>query len=162
MDKVTRQCPQTTTFLKRKESRSGIEPRSFCLPAKPAHKALSVTLVTIYVTECTVCVPGHDPLTFLFLSSFLFPTVHHYVYCGASPSHAHRIHAPRCLAPLPPPSPPATTQHVRAVRGRYSGQSRRGSRRHSQAKFKKKEKRKEKKKHYRTTIPSIISLSFFC
>ena len=31
--KVTRQCPQTTTFLKRKESRSGIEPRSFRLPA---------------------------------------------------------------------------------------------------------------------------------
>ena len=27
MDKVTRQCPQTTTFLKRKESRSGTEPR---------------------------------------------------------------------------------------------------------------------------------------
>ena len=32
-DKVTGQCPQTTTFLKRKESRSGIEPRSFRLPA---------------------------------------------------------------------------------------------------------------------------------
>ena len=32
-DKVTGQCPQTTTFLKRKESRSGIEPRPFCLPA---------------------------------------------------------------------------------------------------------------------------------
>ena len=32
-DKVARQCPQTTTFLKRKESRSGIEPRPFCLPA---------------------------------------------------------------------------------------------------------------------------------
>ena len=31
-NKVTRQCPQTTAFLKRK-SRSGIEPRSFCLPA---------------------------------------------------------------------------------------------------------------------------------
>ena len=31
-DKVTRQCPHTTTFLKRKESRSGTEPRSFCLP----------------------------------------------------------------------------------------------------------------------------------
>ena len=29
-DKVTRQCPQTTTFWKRKESRSGIEPRPFC------------------------------------------------------------------------------------------------------------------------------------
>ena len=32
-DKVTRQCPQTTTFSKRKENRSGIEPRSFRLPA---------------------------------------------------------------------------------------------------------------------------------
>ena len=32
-DKGTRQCPQTTTFLKRKESRSNIEPRSFRLPA---------------------------------------------------------------------------------------------------------------------------------
>ena len=32
-DKVTRQRPQITTFLKRKESRSGIEPRSFRLPA---------------------------------------------------------------------------------------------------------------------------------
>ena len=27
------QCPQTTTFFKRKENRSGIEPRSFRLPA---------------------------------------------------------------------------------------------------------------------------------
>ena len=32
MDKVTGQCPQTTAVLKRKESRSGIEPRSFRLP----------------------------------------------------------------------------------------------------------------------------------
>ena len=32
MVKVTRQCPQTT-FLKRKESQSGIEPMSFRLPA---------------------------------------------------------------------------------------------------------------------------------
>ena len=32
-DKVTRQCPQTATFSKRKESRRGIEPRSSCLPA---------------------------------------------------------------------------------------------------------------------------------
>ena len=29
MDKVTRKCPQTTTFLKRKESQSGIQLRSF-------------------------------------------------------------------------------------------------------------------------------------
>ena len=34
-DKVTRQCPQTTTFSKRAERWSGIEPRSFCLPARP-------------------------------------------------------------------------------------------------------------------------------
>ena len=33
MDNATRQCPQTTTFSKRKESRSGLEPRSFRLPA---------------------------------------------------------------------------------------------------------------------------------
>ena len=32
-DKVTRLCPKTTTFFKRKESRSGIEPMPFCLPA---------------------------------------------------------------------------------------------------------------------------------
>ena len=32
-DKVTRQYPQTTTFLKKKESRSGIEPGSFRLTA---------------------------------------------------------------------------------------------------------------------------------
>ena len=39
-DKVTRQCPQTTTrFLKRKESRSGLEPRSF--PLLPAYKCLT-------------------------------------------------------------------------------------------------------------------------
>ena len=31
--KVTRGCPQNTTFLERKESRSGIEPRSFRFPA---------------------------------------------------------------------------------------------------------------------------------
>ena len=31
-DKVTRQHPQTTTFLKRRESQSRIELRSFCLP----------------------------------------------------------------------------------------------------------------------------------
>ena len=36
-DKVTtRLCPQTTTFLKKKESRSGIKPRPFSF--KPAHK----------------------------------------------------------------------------------------------------------------------------
>ena len=31
-DKVTRPYLQTTTFMKKKESRSGIEPRPFCLP----------------------------------------------------------------------------------------------------------------------------------
>ena len=31
-NKVTK-CPQTTTFLKRKDSQSRIEPRPFCLPA---------------------------------------------------------------------------------------------------------------------------------
>ena len=30
-DKVTRQCAQTSTLLKRIDSRTGIEPRPFCL-----------------------------------------------------------------------------------------------------------------------------------
>jgi len=39
-DKVTtRLCPQTTTFLKKKESRSGMEPRPLCF--KPPHKPLA-------------------------------------------------------------------------------------------------------------------------
>ena len=33
-DRVTRQCPQTT-FPKRRESRSGFKPRSFCIPTVP-------------------------------------------------------------------------------------------------------------------------------
>ena len=32
-DKVTRECPQTTTFFGREESQSGIVPWPFCLPA---------------------------------------------------------------------------------------------------------------------------------
>ena len=31
-DKVTRRCPQTTTFMKRRESRSENEHKPFCLP----------------------------------------------------------------------------------------------------------------------------------
>ena len=31
-DKSTGRCPQTTTFMKRRESRSGIEPKPLCLP----------------------------------------------------------------------------------------------------------------------------------
>ena len=34
-DKVTRQCrQQATNFFKRRDSRSGMEPRPFCLPAQ--------------------------------------------------------------------------------------------------------------------------------
>ena len=34
-DKVTRQCPWQTTFPKRRDSRSGIEPRPVCIPTVP-------------------------------------------------------------------------------------------------------------------------------
>ena len=58
MDKVTRQCSQTTTFLKRKESRSGIEPRSFRLSpyhqAKPAHGG-SVPIKQSYEATLSTC-----------------------------------------------------------------------------------------------------------
>ena len=37
-DKVTRPCPQTTTFLKRKESRSGIGPRPLPLTSLPPYR----------------------------------------------------------------------------------------------------------------------------
>ena len=46
MEKVTRQCPQTTTFLMRKENRSGIEPRSFRLPAYRLTAAMPNRLTT--------------------------------------------------------------------------------------------------------------------
>ena len=59
MDKVTRQCPQTTTFLKRKESRSGIEPRSFRYASlgpffysRRLHGALCLVLVNLVVKCC--------------------------------------------------------------------------------------------------------------
>ena len=48
MDKVSRQCPQTTTFLKRKESRSSIEPRSFRLPvSRPAARPSEFRLLIV-------------------------------------------------------------------------------------------------------------------
>ena len=55
MDKVTRQGPQTTTFFKRKASRSGIEPRSFRLQVwsvlvKPKLQAL------VYILPSTTAV----------------------------------------------------------------------------------------------------------
>ena len=36
-DKVTRPCPQTTTFLKRKESRNSIEPKVLPLTSLPPY-----------------------------------------------------------------------------------------------------------------------------
>ena len=50
MDKVTRQCPQTTTFLKRKENQSGIEPSSFRLPAQ-RHTARPNRLIAKRITN---------------------------------------------------------------------------------------------------------------
>ena len=54
-DKVTRQCPQNTA-LKREESRSRFEPRSFCLPA------YRLTARPDRLTKVCVCLP-HTPST---------------------------------------------------------------------------------------------------
>ena len=54
MDKVTRQCPQTTTFLKRKESRSGIEPRS----CEKGHFGCLYTLETLASDELRLVTVG--------------------------------------------------------------------------------------------------------
>ena len=61
-DKVTRQCPQTATFLKRKDSRSGIEPRSFCLPAKrPTARPMRLTSLygRVPLTNPSQCLRQH-------------------------------------------------------------------------------------------------------
>ena len=78
MDKVTRQCPQITTFLKRKENRHGIEPRSFRLPAsrlsarpnRLTNKTDRIRSIYIHTrhsrTLSTQCCPrdcGHGPKT---------------------------------------------------------------------------------------------------
>ena len=58
MDKVTTQSPQTTTFLKRKETRSGIEPRSFRLPmvdgltARPNRLTPCVSKMYSFYSRC--------------------------------------------------------------------------------------------------------------
>ena len=39
------------------------------------------THLHIYVTECIVCVQGHDPLTFSFLTSSLFFLISVYLKC---------------------------------------------------------------------------------
>ena len=63
MDKVTRQCLQTTTFLMRKESRSGIEPRSFRLPLgqtgslEPRPKAICRRHVPAYTVTVHIAQP---------------------------------------------------------------------------------------------------------
>ena len=53
MDKVTRQRPQTTIFLKRKDSRSGIEPRSLPLLTK-THMFCRMVYIVILV-PCQGC-----------------------------------------------------------------------------------------------------------
>ena len=50
-DKVTRQFRQTTAFAKRKESRSGIEPRLFCLPA---YNALPLGQTDSHNSKCAM------------------------------------------------------------------------------------------------------------
>ena len=56
MDKVTRQCPQITIFLKRKESRSGIEPRSFRLPAyRLTARPNQLTFFSLFLSVLLFC-----------------------------------------------------------------------------------------------------------
>ena len=57
-DKVTRQCPQTTTYLKRKQNRSGIKPRPFCLPALPLGQTGSLEFAGELNTEAKYSTRG--------------------------------------------------------------------------------------------------------
>ena len=59
-DKITRQRLQTTTFMKRKESRSAIQPRSLCLPvydALPLGQTDS-NLKTVFIDSTVTHVQG--------------------------------------------------------------------------------------------------------
>ena len=61
-DKVTRPCPQTATLLKRKESRSGIEPRSFRLPAyRLTARPNRLSLVLLLCLSCHLLLTVHFP-----------------------------------------------------------------------------------------------------
>ena len=83
-DKVTRQCPQTTTYLKRKESRSGIEPRLLLLTsvtpyrwAKPAHEVVVDRFYTalfsgLQQTHCALVVCDCERATMAFSSENIF------------------------------------------------------------------------------------------
>ena len=66
-DKVTRrQCPQTTTFMKRKESRSGIEPRPYRLPAlRLTARPMRLTMSGRSPEDEIVHGPGIETLTHL-------------------------------------------------------------------------------------------------
>ena len=80
-DKVTGQCPQTTTF-EEKESRSGFEPRSFRLPALPLG------------------------LTGSQREEFPAPFIKTGAYFGASVPPSNPLPPPTPPPPPPPPSPP--------------------------------------------------------
>ena len=75
MDEVIGQCPQTTTVLKRKESRSGIKPRSFRLltwrlTAMPnrltAFGGVHIPFIYSHARWVTVC----ESLIFVFINVF--------------------------------------------------------------------------------------------
>ena len=85
MGKDTGQCPQTTTFLKRKESRSGIEPRSVRLPAKrltarpnrltkfiyrPPLIYTVPRIVSCFLFSCSPTSPSEPPYVFLLIGAF--------------------------------------------------------------------------------------------
>ena len=90
-DRVTRRCPQTITFLKRRESRSGIEQRSFCLPAEltpyrwanPAHRGAQDGHVDFHTApELWTCGRGAPPgfCCCCFLQAWLDPKLQALVY----------------------------------------------------------------------------------
>ena len=95
MDKATRQCAQTTTFLKRKESWSGIKLRSLCLPASGLTTRPNWLTIYIHVFPAWVlhsqweCVSHFTPLLTHFigwnwLSTPFWPWVKSYFHCFVS------------------------------------------------------------------------------
>ena len=109
--KVTRQCPQTTTFLKRKESRSGIEPRPFLLPAY--HLTVRPNRLTPTLIACTFhngTRPGVMDRTMTILNQIKHPSTNrHYTTLAVHsisdpPIHPQTLHYICCISPTRPPT----------------------------------------------------------
>ena len=94
--RVTRQCPQTTTFLKRKESRSGIESRSFRFyqpNALPLGQTGSQETLHYYISLASLIMTSNTYLAHSVTLMRLQPSR----FAGNRPGHREDVDFPACI-----------------------------------------------------------------